>query len=154
MTIKKYPNYLYEIVNLGGEAEIGTYSIIESGEMDCDYATVIFYRTDLFTDEEVRFRFVRSNVPSLPVYSDWIKPAKVIPNFVGTQHWMGRLKFPYDRQQMTAGTTVRVFLETQNYVHVFGGTQIGAIMNYINKNDGTFDVRPDTAAYKAQFLYR
>lgn len=154
MTIKKFPNYMYEICNLGGESELGTYSIISSGEMDADYATMIFYRTDLFTTEQVRFRFVRSNAPSLPVYSSWITPKTAISNFDDTQHWIGRLKFDYDRQAMTAGTTVRVYLETQNYTHDHSGTQIGAIMKYINSGNGTFDVKPNTAAYKAQFLYR
>lgn len=144
---------MYEFVNTGGAIEVGTYTINESGEMSADWLVLKFHRTDLFATEQVRLRVERSNAPSTPFYSSWVTPKNVIDGFTDTNHWIGRVRFDYDKQQMTGGTTVKIFLETQNYTYADGGTQIGAIAKYLDSS-GEFDVIVNTAAYKAQFLYR
>lgn len=154
MTFQKFPNYMYEIVNLGGETEQGTYTVSESGELSNLVATMIFYRTDLFTTERFRLRLVRSNAPSTPVYSDWVSPVDSIDNFLGSNYWLGDVRLDFDKQQMTGATTFQVFLETENYTHDYSGTQIGSILHFIDNATGQFQVIPNTANYQSNFLYR
>lgn len=145
---------MYEIVNTGGETEQGTYTVDQSGELTSLVSTMIFYRTDLFTTQKVRLKVVRSNAPSLPVYSNWVVPNESIETFIDSNHWLGDLRFDFDRQQMKGGSTYQVFLEAANYTHNEGGTQIGTILNFINTATGQFDVIPNTANYQSNFLYR
>ena len=154
MTSQKFPEYMYEIVNLGGETELGTITIDDSGELTAHLVSMIFYRTDLFTNEGVRLRLVRSNIPATPVYSDWVTPASAISNFTDTNYWVGDLKFDFAREQLKASTTCQIFLETQNYTHDYSGTQLGVILNYINASTGQFDVLPTNGFYQTQFAYR
>lgn len=144
---------MYELVNTGGEIELGTITTQESGELDSHFVTMIFYRTDLFTTEAVRLRLVRSNVPGTPVYSSWVTPS-AITGFTSTNYWIGNLKFDFSRESMKASTTCQMFLETQNYSHDYSGTQIGVILNYINASTGQFDVLSTNGFYQTQFAYR
>lgn len=145
---------MYEIVNTGVEAELGTYTISANGELTYQYMTMIFYRTDIFNDEAVRLKIVRSNAPATPIYSLWVTPSEAISNFTESDHWLGDVRFDFASEAFTAGSTSQVFLETQNYTHSLGGTQIGAIMKYINSSTGQFEVISDTGAYKSQFFKR
>lgn len=153
MTSKKFPEYMYEIVNLGGETELGTITVDDSGEITAHIVTMVFYRTDLFTNEQVRLRLVRSNIPGTPIYSSWVTPT-AISNFTDANHWIGDLKFDFARQQVNASTSIQVFLETQNYTHDYPGTQLGVILNFINASTGQFDVLPTNGFYQTQFAYR
>jgi len=153
MTFQKFPEYMYELVNTGGEIELGTITIDDSSELTAQFVTMIFYRTDLFTTEGVRLRLVRSNIAGTPVYSDWLTPAS-ITSFTDTNHWIGHLKFDFSREQLKASTTCQIFLETQNYSHDYSGTQIGVILNYINASTGQFDVLSTNGFYQTQFAYR
>jgi len=153
MTFQKFPEYMYELVNTGGEIELGTLTIDDSGELTAHLVTMIFYRTDLFTTEGVRLRLVRSNIAGTPVYSSWVTPAN-ISTFTDTNYWIGDIKFDFSREQLKASTTCQVFLETQNYTHSYSGTQLGVILNYINASTGQFDVLSTNGFYQTQFSYR
>lgn len=153
MSFKKFPNYMYEIVNTGGTVELGNYTIPLDSEASNLYLAMIFYRTDLFTTEQVRLRLERSDFPAIPIFSDWVRPNQVIGNFLESQHWIGNLRFTMNREQLNASTTYDLFLETQNYTHDSGGTQIGSILNFIDPATGAFDVRLTTGAYNTTFSY-
>ena len=153
MSIEKFPEYMYELVKTGGDIELGTITIDDSGELASHLTTMIFYRTDLFTTEGVRLRLVRSNIAGTPVYSSWVTPAS-IATFTDTNYWIGDIRFDFAREQLKASTTCQVFLETQNYTHDHSGTQLGVILNYINASTGQFDVLSTNGFYQTQFSYR
>ena len=153
MTSKKFPNYLFEAVLTGGDIELGTFTIDESGELDSYVMTMIFYRTDLFTTEGFRLKLVRSNIAT-PIVSQVFTPSTEISNFQDTSYWLGDVKFSFDRQALKLGTTVNVKLEGIAYSHSHSGTQVGALLNYIDSSTGQFDVASNKAAYVNQFIYR
>lgn len=144
---------MYEIVNTGGETELGKYTVTSQGELSNCYLSMIFYRTDLFSNEGVRLRIVRSNAPSTPVYSSWVTPSTVISNFTDSNYWIGNVRFDFNRQQLNTSTTYDLYLETQNYTHDYSGIQIGSIMNFINNGTGQFSVTNNTASYNSHFVY-
>lgn len=153
MTLQKFPEYMWEIYNTGGEIELGTLTIAASGGLTAQTVTMIFYRTDLFTNERFRLRFVRSNAVSTPLYSNWITPGNLITNFLITNYWIGDVRFDFSREQLNASTTVQVFLETDNYTHDYNGTQIGVVLNYINAGTGQFDSLSSNGFYTQTFKY-
>lgn len=145
---------MYEIVNTGGEVELGTYTVDADGEVSNLLLAMIFYRTDLFTTQGVRLRLVRSDFPAIPIYTDWVTPSSYISDFTDDTHWIGNVKFNIARKQLNSGTTYGLFLETQNYTHDALGLQIGSILNFIDPATGAFDVRLNTGSYNTTFSYR
>lgn len=153
MSFQKFPDYMYEILCTGGNVELGTFTIDDSGELTNSYATMIFYRTDLFTTEQIRLRYDRSNAPSIPVYSDWITPAN-ITGFTSTNYWIGNVRFDFNNEAVKAASTVNLYLETSGYTHDHSGTQIGSIMNYIDTATGAFDVVATRPSFNNLFINR
>lgn len=153
MSIKKFPEYMNAIINIGGENSLGTFTIEADGEISNIYAMMIFYRTDLFTNEQIRIRGVRALFPGTPIYSEWVQPSIYISNFTNTNHWLGRVRFDFSREQIQESDTIEFFLETQNYTYAPNGTEIGSIYNYID-GSGQFSVVTTTAIYNEIFSYR
>lgn len=145
---------MYEIVNTGGEVELGTYSIGDDSELINLYMAMIFYETSSFTNEQVRVRVERSDAVSSPLYSDWITVKTFIDGFTDTDHWIGNILFSFSREQINSSTTYTLYLETNNYTHDALGIQIGTIINFINPSTGAFEVTSNRAAYNTTFSYR
>lgn len=154
MSIKSFPRYMYEIYAKESSINLGKSKLPETGELVSTRLMLIFYRTDLFTNQQVRLR----SIASFDLYeSAWITPATDIEGFTDSNYWMGFVNFSYpsglgykNNVQLTHT------LETTGYTHSHTGTQIGAIVNYIDQNDSFngFDVIHDTAAYMSHIIRR
>ena len=151
MSFEEYPDYMYEIVNTGGKVELGTYTINNYKQISNITLTMIFYRTDLFTTERVRLSCERSS-QSDTINSEWLTPLASIEGFTDDNHWIGFLRFDFGRQNLQDLDTLQLFLEADNYTHNQAGTQIGAIINYLDAN-GMPEVNGDKAAYSNVFGY-
>lgn len=151
MSFLEYPNYLYEIVTTGGTTELGTWTINTYKQASNVTLTMLFYRTDLFTNERVRISAERSSQADT-ILTDWLTPATAIADFTTDQHWIGAIRFDYARQNLQDGDTLQLFLETENYTWNPSGIQIGAIINYLDST-GVPEVLDNKAAYANVFGY-
>lgn len=153
MSFERYPEYMYEIVNQGPASGLGVFTITDNGEIDSIQGSFIFYRTDLFTTEQIRLKVTRSDFPATPIYSEYFTCAS-IENFTTNNHWIGKVKFNFARQALNAGSTVTIELETQNYTHTPGnGTEIGAILKFVDSS-GAISLNANEAADLTIFQYR
>jgi len=151
MSFKKFPEYMFEIVNTGGAVSMGGITAPGDREISNIYLSMVFYRTDLFTDEMVRLNVSRS-IAGDTISSLWVTPASIIDDFTSLNHWVGNVRFDFDRENIIEGESLSVELETANYTHDYSGTQIGAIMNFINSS-GQFEPTTSTSAYMTLFSY-
>jgi hypothetical protein len=148
MSLQKFPDYMYEIVVDSGEVELGTYTIDENGELTNLYVTMMINGVSSIANEAVYMRCIRSSSPGTPIQSSSI----LVSSFVtGSQSWMGKVRFDFDKQSLKSGDTIQIFLGTTSYTR--GATEIGAILNYIGSS-GTFEVTDNKAAYLTLFNNR
>lgn len=151
MSFQEFPDYMYEIVNTGGLVELGTYTINNYKQISNITVTTVFYRTDLFTTERVRLSCDRSS-QSDTITSNWFTPLTSISDFTDQNHWIGNIRFDFARENLQDSDTLKLFLETSNYTHSQAGTQIGAIINYLD-TVGAPEVNSTKAAYSNVFGY-
>jgi hypothetical protein len=148
MSLKKFPDYMYEVVVDTGEVELGTYTIDADGELTNLYVTLMINGVSNLTTEKVYLRCVRSSFTGTPVQSTSID---VTSFATGSTAWMGKVRFDFTNQTLNAGDTMQVFLGTQNYTR--GSTEIGSILNYLDSS-GAFEVLLNKAAYLTLFNNR
>jgi hypothetical protein len=147
MSLKKFPEYMYEITVLAGEAELGVYNVDNDGELTNVYLTMIINGVASVTNESIYIRAVRSSHTGTPVQSSSV----LVSSFATGSTWMGKVRFDFANQTLNAGDTVRFYLGTENYA--MGNVEIGAILNYLDAN-GAFDVSVNKAAYLTLFNNR
>jgi len=151
MSFKKYPDYLYEFLVQTGEVPLGTYTVDRDGEITYIYLTLLVRGLSLLTDEEVYVRAVRSSFPAIPIQSNNV----LVTSFVeGLQSWIGRVRFDFTGQALTANDTIDLYLGTNNYSSVDGGVEVGAVLNYIDTSTGQFSVVANRGAYLNLFADR
>lgn len=151
MSFKKFPDYMFEIVNTGGTVSMGGLTSPSNSDISNIYIAMIFYDTSLFSTERIRLNVGRSTAADT-ISSSWVTPSSVITDFTTTDHWIGNVRFDFDRFNILTGESLAVELETDNYTYNVSGTQIGAIMNYINSS-GQFEPTTATSAYMTLFSY-
>lgn len=152
MSFLEYPEYMYEIVNTGGLVELGTYTVNTYKQISNVQVTMLFNNTSLFTNEQVRLSCNRAS-QSDTITSEWITPKTAITDFLGDVSWIGNLRFDFNRQNLQDLDTLQIFLETTNYSFDQQGTQIGAIINYLDSN-GQPEVLDNKAGYLNVFGYQ
>lgn len=152
MSIRKFPNYLYEIVNTGGSVDIGSFTIDGYKQISNVTLPMIFYRTDLFINQQVRVSIERPS-QSDTIVSSWFNPLNSIDTFLESDHWLGWVRLDLARQNILDTEVLSLSIETQNYTHLIGGTQIGVIENYLDSS-GIFEVLGNKAAYAKIFGYQ
>lgn len=148
MSLKKFPDYMYEIVIDTGEVELGTYTIDADGELTNLYLTMMINGVSSLTNEAVYLRAIRSSFTGTPIQSTSID----VTSFAsGSASWMGKVRFDFNKQTLNQGDTIQIFLGTQNYTR--GAVEIGSILNYIGSS-GSFEVLANKAAYLTLFNNR
>lgn len=139
MSFQEFPNYLYEIVNTGGTTSVGTFTSNSYKQISAVTLPMIFYQTSLFTNQRVRISMTRSSQADT-IVSSWFNPKTAIADFLDSDHWIGFIRFDFARQNIQDGDVLGVSIETENYTHSIGGTEIGAISNFLDDVTGEFDV--------------
>ena len=66
MSLKKFPDYMYEIVVDTGEVELGTYTIDADGELSNLYLTMMINGVASLSTETVYLRAIRSSFTGTP----------------------------------------------------------------------------------------
>ncbi len=148
MTLQKFPNYMFEIVVNTGEAELGTFTIDNDGELSNLYATIMINGVASITNESIYMKAIRSSFPSIPLVSASIDVSSFV---TGSSSWLGKVRFDFSNQALKANDTLQIFLGTNNYNK--GPTEIGSILSYIGSS-GEFEVLPNKASYLTIFSNR
>ena len=145
MSLKKFPEYMYEIVVDTGEVEVGTYTIDENGEISNLYLTILINGVSSLTSEAIYMRAIRSSFPAIPIQSTSVD---VTSFATGSTSWLGKVRFDFSGQSLIQGDTIQIFLGTQSYSR--GAVEIGTILNYIGSS-GSFEVLSNKASYLTIF---
>jgi len=145
MSLKKFPDYMYEIVVDSGEVEIGTFTIDADSELTNMYLTIMINGVSSVSNEAVYLRAIRSSFLGTPIQSTSIEVSSFV---TGSTSWLGKVRFDFSGQALTQGDTIQVFLGTQSYSR--GSVEIGAIINYIGSS-GAFEVLSNKAGYLTLF---
>ena len=140
---------MYEIVVETGEVEVGTYTVDADGELSNLYLVMLFNGVPSFVNETIYLRVVRSTFTGTPVQSSNVTVASVIS---GSQSWIGNVRFDFNKETLTSGETIQVFLGTGSYTR--GSTEIGAILNYLDSAGSSFEVLANKGSYLTLFNNR
>jgi hypothetical protein len=148
MSLKKFPNYMYELVVITGEIDIGTYTIANDGEITNMYLTMMINGVSNISNESVYLKATRSSHTGTPIQSSSVNVSSFVS---GSTSWLGKVRFDFNNETLNQNDTIQVSLGTQNYSR--GTVEIGAILNYLDAN-GAFDVSINKAAYLTIFNNR
>ena len=152
MSIQQYPEYLFELASQGGLVELGDFTCNGYKQLSNVTLTMIFYRTDLFSNQRIRVGVDRTSQPGI-IYSDWLTPSNSISGFTTNQHWFGNVRFDFSRQNLQNLDGLTLYLDTENYVYANGGTQLGVILNYLDSS-GNIVVNSNQAGNAEIFGYQ
>lgn len=151
MSFKKFPDHLYELVLSADKIPLGTFTVDQDAEIEHVYMTAMVRDVPSISTEAIYLYAVRSSFPAIPIQSSSV----LVSSFVsGPDCWVGNVRFDFSRQALKASDTIDLYLGANDYSFDNFGTQISAVLNYIDTGTQQFNVSSDKAAYLNIFARR